>query len=113
LEQLIFMGANGYIVDNERQTLLTFQNIERLRDIPIHFIHGCENAVYSPVSTSKDYDLLIGTMGHEGSMYKRSIFPDKGHLDCWMGRSSYKDVYCLVEAHAREVILKRDLKAKR
>ena len=111
LEHLVYMGSHGYIVDNDYHTLLTPKNIERLRGIPINFIHGGKNAVYSPLATVKDYDLLLNSMGEE-SLYTRRVFPNKGHLDCWMGHSSFRDVYFEVEEHAKTTILYRDLKAK-
>lgn len=109
LEQLEFMGVNYYVVDNEGQSLLTKENIERLRGIPIHFIHGLMNTVYSPESTNKDIDLLFQTFGNSDDMYTRTPFPDKGHLDCWMGHSSYRDVYVDVEEHAAKTIHERGL----
>jgi hypothetical protein len=112
LEQLIYMGDNGYIVDNQNRSLLTPENLERLRGIPISFIHGGENTVYSPVSTMKDYDLLLSTMDNQDSLYERWVFADKGHLDCWMGHGSKRDVYSKVEEHARATILKQGLKGK-
>jgi hypothetical protein len=109
LEQLEFMGVNGYVVDNHGNTLLTPENIERLRDIPIHFIHGERNAVYNPVSTMNDMDLLMYTFGNPENMYSRTPFPNRGHLDCWMGHSSYRDVYVDVEQHARKIVTERGL----
>ena len=105
----MFMGYNGYIVDNNSNTLLTSENIERLRGIPIFFIHGNENAVYDPISTMKDLDLLTETFGNQKSLYDRQLFLDKGHLDCWMGHESHNDVYFQVEQHARATILERGL----
>jgi hypothetical protein len=104
LEQLTYMGSHGHIVDNKNQTLLKPENIERLRGIPIYFIHGDKNTVYDPVSTMKDYDLLCSKVENGEFLYKRSIFQEKGHLDCWMGHSSFKDVYVEVEKHARATI---------
>jgi hypothetical protein len=109
LEQLVFMGVNGYVINNQGNTLLTKENIERLRGIPMHFIHGELNTVYNPVSTDKDMDLLIYTFGNPDNMYTRTPFPDKGHLDCWMGHSSYRDVYVDVEEHASKIIDERGL----
>ena len=112
LEQLMYMGYHGHIVDNNFRTLLTHENIDRLHGIPIFFIHGGQNSVYSPVSTVRDYDLLLNTMDGQKSLYKRSTFSDKGHLDCWMGHGSYKDVYVQVEEHARTTILEHGLKGR-
>lgn len=112
LKQLMYMGSHGHIVDNQKQKLLNLENIERLRGIPIYFIHGEKNTVYDPDSTLKDYDLLLNKMDNDESLYERSTFPNKGHLDCWMGHSSFKDVYPQVEEHARRTIIKRGLQAR-
>jgi hypothetical protein len=48
-------------------------------------------------------------MGNKKSLYDRQVFLDKGHLDCWMGHGSHKDVYYRVEQHARATILKYGL----
>ena len=102
LKQLLHMGTQGYIINNSFESLLTDENIERLRNIPILFIHGTNNGVYSPESTLKDYDLLSDKL--DASMYDRWLFDDHGHLDCWMGKSSFIDVYPKVEQHARTTI---------
>ena len=107
LEQLMFMGSNGFIVDNNEMSLVTPQNLEQLRNIPILFIHGGKNAVYSPESTERDYDLLREKFG--GEQYERVIFQERGHLDCWMGKTSFRDVYPAVEGHARKTILAETL----
>ena len=101
LKQLMFMGRNNHIVDNNMASLLTPQNLVRLQDIPILFIHGGQNAVYSPRSTENDYEALREAFGP--SLYERCVFEEKGHLDCWMGKASFKDVYPRVEEHARKI----------
>jgi pimeloyl-ACP methyl ester carboxylesterase len=101
LQQLMFMGSNNYIVDNEMTSLLTPENLWRLEDIPILFIHGGQNAVYNPRSTEMDYDTLRETFG--ATNYKRYVFEEKGHLDCWMGKASFRDLYPRVEEHASQI----------
>lgn len=96
------MATNGFVVNNDLQSLVTVQNIERLRDIQILFIHGGQNAVYSPESTMRSYDSLRDQL--DSSHYERWVFEERGHLDCWMGKSSYMDVYPVVEQHARKTI---------
>jgi len=103
------MGVNGFVCDNQGNSLLTDENIQRLRGIPIHFIHGELNAVYNPVSTMNDMDFLTYTFGNPGNIYSRTPFQNRGHLDCWMGHSSYRDVYVDVEEHARKIIAERGL----
>jgi len=107
LQKLMFMGSNGFVVDNNEISLVTPQNLERLRDIPILFIHGGANTVYSPESTEKDYDFFREMFG--GEHYERVVFHGRGHLDCWMGKTCFRDVYPAVETHARKTILARDL----
>jgi len=101
LDQLVEMAKKGYLMDNERRNIVTRENIERLRNIPILFIHGGQNAVYAPESTVKSYDMLREQL--DASQYERWEFEDRGHLDCWMGKSAYMDVYPLVEQHARKI----------
>jgi hypothetical protein len=109
LKQLMFMGTHGYVVDNDEQTLLTPENIKRLHDIPILFIHGEKNTCYSPESTMKCYDLLRRKFTGDSSLYERVVFENRGHLDCWMGKDSYLDVYPQVEEHAKATIVARGL----
>lgn len=102
------MGTRGFIVDNDTHKIQDEVNLERLRDIPIFFIHGAKNAVYDPESTVKDLDLLTAKLNGNGeeTHFTRKVFEERGHLDCWMGKSSFKDVYPMVEQHARRTILK-------
>jgi hypothetical protein len=102
LRHLMFMGSHSYVVDDASRSILTDENIERLRNIPIFFIHGGHNTVYSPESTLKDYDLLRDKFG--ASQYERWVFEDKGHLDCWMGKGSFIDLYPRVEQHASKTM---------
>lgn len=101
------MGSHGYVTDNDERSLVTPANLERFRDIPILFIHGAQNTTYSPVSTERDYDLLRETFG--GEQYERVVFPGRGHLDPWMGKTSFRDVYPAVETHAKKTILTKIL----
>ena len=107
LQKLMFMGSNGFVVDNDEKSLVIPKNLDGLRGIPIQFIHAGENTVYTPESTEKDYDLLRETFG--GENYERVIFQERGHLDCWMGKTSFRDVYPAVETHARKTILAQNL----
>lgn len=110
LKQLQFMGSHGQVVDNEYKNLVTDENLKRLHHIPISLIHGEDNTVYDPVSTDRDLQMLLDRF-KDSAHYKRKLFPDKGHLDCWMGSKSYIDVYRWVEERARETITERGLYA--
>jgi hypothetical protein len=102
LNHLMFMGREGYVVDDKFQSILTPENLRRLEGIPILFIHGEENAVFNPECTMKDHNLLRERFG--GDNYERVEYAGKGHLDCWMGKASFADVYPKVEQHAERII---------
>jgi hypothetical protein len=108
LRQLMYMGSHGYVVNNKFESLVTPENIERLKDIPILFIHGEKNTCYAPESTMMSFDSLRKHFG--GDNYQRWVFGGYGHLDCWMGKGSYMEVYPKVEQHALETIVKKVLR---
>ncbi|KAJ4302940.1 hypothetical protein N0V90_001831 [Kalmusia sp. IMI 367209] len=66
-------------------------NLERMRGLKIQFLSGGANVVYDPWSTSEIYDLLRHEFGTED--YERVVVAGYRHLDTWMGKDSYKDVY--------------------
>ena len=98
LQHLMYMGTHGCVTDNNNQSLVTDQNLERLRDLPILFISGSENVVYSPETTDKSYTKLTTTFQQQG--YQCEAIEGYGHLDCWMGKDAVKDVYPRVLTHA-------------
>lgn len=102
------MGSHGHVVNNKLENLVTTESIERLKGIPIFFVHGEKNTCYAPESTMMSYDSLQGKFGADS--YQRWVVKDYGHLDCWMGKRSYQDVYPRVEQHAMEMITKHGLR---
>jgi len=44
----------------------------------------------------------------KGLMYERVEVPGYGHLDCWMGRRAYMDVYPMVRERVDRVVRGRD-----
>ena len=102
LEQLMEMGRDHNVVNNLHESLVTKDNIERLRDIPILIIHGEDNAIYDLESTKDSFDTLREQLNM--SQYERVQFEGKGHLDCWMSPRSFWDVYSRVEQHAEKTI---------
>lgn len=114
LNLLMRMGSDGHAMTNGPlfERLTTRENINRLRGIPFLLFVGRDNAVLSPESTEKTYEILCDTFGskyggsdagapseaedhmHAGrAEYRRKVIPGYGHLDCWMGRNAWKDVY--------------------
>ena len=98
LEHLMYMGTKGYVTNNEHVSLVTKQNIERLKGVPILFISGADNVVYTPETTERSYTTLTNTFNT--TAYEREVFQGYGHLDCWMSPAAAKDIYPSVHAHA-------------
>lgn len=59
---------------------------------------GSDNKVLTPEATERTYSILRDTFGTKG--YERKVIQGYGHLDCWMGREAYKDVF----PEVREVV---------
>ncbi|KAL7273366.1 hypothetical protein RUND412_003786 [Rhizina undulata] len=106
LTHLMRMGTSSYVMDNNYISLITESNLVRLRGLPILFISGGQNTVYSPESTDQSYNLLREEFGPDN--YQRIVFPERGHLDCWMGKTAYRDVFPRVEDHVEHVIQATD-----
>ena len=101
LNLLMKMGYEGHVMTNapEYKVLDTDENVQRLRGIPFLFFVGRDNAVLTPESTERTYERLcdtFGTVGPNGGEYRRRVVPGYGHLDGWMGRNAWKDVYPFV-----------------
>lgn len=116
LHLLMKMGLDGHVMTNGPlfERLTTPENVDRLRGVPIMLFVGSENAVLSPEATERTYEVLCDTFGtksgeylgageqegvhngDEGVDYRRRVVPGYGHLDCWMGRNAWKDVYPMV-----------------
>ncbi|KAJ7757153.1 hypothetical protein B0H16DRAFT_1538314 [Mycena metata] len=97
LSYVMHTGIAGHSIDNEGNDLVTEANLARLEGIPILFLSGGDNVVFTPVSTSMSYDDLRERFGT--SLYKRVVVPGYGHLDPWMGERSRYDVYPIVGEH--------------
>ncbi|CAN8095234.1 unnamed protein product [Discula destructiva] len=122
LQLLMKMGVDGHVMTDgplfERMT--TPENISRLRGVPFLLFVGAENAVLSPEATERTYEVLCNTFGtktsgdgcsvagdepHDAGTvdYRRRVVPGYGHLDCWMGRNAWKDVYPMVRGEVDRV----------
>lgn len=102
LGHLMYMGLRGYVTNPQGNVkLVTTENIDRLKGIPILFIAGAENTVYTPENTDVSFTSL--STAHGVQWYERQVFEDRGHLDCWMGATANKDVYPRVRRHIERV----------
>ncbi len=77
--------------------LVTPENIDRLKGLPILFLSGTGNMDFTAENTDISYTTLCNA--HGKALYEREVFPGKGHLDAWMGAAAYKDVYPRVRRH--------------
>ncbi|KAI5867312.1 FAD/NAD(P)-binding domain-containing protein [Durotheca rogersii] len=130
---LMKQGVAGGVMGNGPlfERLDTLDNIRRLKGIPIMLFVGRDNAVLSPESTERTYEILMDAFGmgkgggdnmtvagasgdaagtgntagkSAGIRYHRRVVPGYGHLDCWMGRNAWKDVYPFVREEVDRVV---------
>ena len=99
LSWLMKTGRLNSVTTNEPVSadLVTPENIDRLKGLPILFLSGTGNMVFTAENTDISYTTLCNA--HGKGLYEREVFPGKGHLDAWMGSTSYRDVYPRVERH--------------
>lgn len=129
LHLLMRMGKYGAVMKNAKdnfEELPTAENVQRLKGIPIFLFVGRENAVLTPASTEKTYEVLTDTFGNnygecaispggsrkncDGVMYTRRIVPGYGHLDPWIGRNAWRDVYPMVREEMDRIVRGDDYK---
>ncbi|AEO62896.1 uncharacterized protein THITE_41229 [Thermothielavioides terrestris NRRL 8126] len=103
LHLLMRMGAEGHALGNAPlfERLTTPENVRRLRGLPVLLFVGRDNAVLSPEATERTYETLCDAFGDAD--YRRRVVPGYGHLDCWMGRNAWKDVYPFVREEVDRV----------
>ncbi|KAI0011059.1 glucose-methanol-choline oxidoreductase [Xylariaceae sp. FL0662B] len=110
LHLLMRQGCAGGVMSNGPlfERLDTPANVrQRLRGVPVLLFVGRDNAVLTPESTQRTYEALteaFGTRADDGVQYRRRVVPDYGHLDCWMGRNAWKDVYPFVREEVDRVV---------
>ncbi|KAI0779458.1 cholesterol oxidase [Fomes fomentarius] len=113
LHLLMRQGSEGHILANGPlfEVLTTPENVRKHigGQLPIFLFVGRDNAVLSPRATEKTYEILCDTFGQSGqngheTMYRRRVIPGYGHLDCWMGRNAWRDVFPIVRAEVDRVV---------
>jgi cholesterol oxidase len=65
--------------------------------MPITFIHGEKNKLFTPKSTEETYNRLCNVNGK--NLYKRHIIKNYGHNDCMYGKNAAVDVFPKVLDH--------------
>lgn len=87
--------------------LATPENIKRLKGIPILFLSGSENMVFTAENTDTSYTTLCNAHGR--NWYEREVFHGRGHLDAWMGPTACGDVYPRVKRHIDTVLQRQEI----
>jgi len=95
--ELVPECGSGFLKDVavgvRRNSILNAEDLEhldRLR-LPILFISGQENRMFIPESTAQSYQLLRDTNGP--SLYRRTVYPGFGHLDCYIGAGAAEQIW--------------------
>lgn len=99
LEHVVRTGSRGGCL--EYKQAVPDASLERLHGVPILFMSGSENQVFSPESTLRDYEMLRREFG-EG-LYRRFLVEGYGHLDTIVGDRAVQDVFWRVKGHLEGV----------
>jgi cholesterol oxidase len=70
-------------------------HLDRLR-LPLAFIHGEHNRLFTPEGSELTYNLLREVNGPD--LYVRHVIKDYAHMDCFIGKNAARDVYPIVTA---------------
>lgn len=79
--------------------LMTPHNLQRLASLRLCFLSGGDNAVWKPAATKRSFD-TFRQFFPDGD-YQRIVVQGYGHMDCWIGKDAYKDVYPRVAHHVQ------------
>ncbi|KAI9049250.1 hypothetical protein LZ554_007097 [Drepanopeziza brunnea f. sp. 'monogermtubi'] len=103
LHLLMQMGRRGLVTTNAPLfgDMTTPAHLRRLARLPVMLFSGADNQVLSPEATERSYGLLRDAFGPAN--YTRHLIQGYGHLDCWMGREAYVDVFPRVRAEVDRV----------
>ncbi|PMD29237.1 GMC oxidoreductase [Hyaloscypha variabilis F] len=105
LHTLMQQGYRGTVTTNGPlfTPLTAPSNLRRIKGIPMLLFSGSDNKVLTPEATDKTYGILRDMFGGDSGLYRREVIRGYGHLDCWMGRESWRDVFPVVRAEVDRV----------
>ncbi|KAH0562026.1 hypothetical protein GP486_003271 [Trichoglossum hirsutum] len=98
LQQTMELGLRGTLLPDPH---LDEESIRRLERIPIQLISGDENVVFDPESTRKSEEVLRRSIPK--GRWERVVVKGYGHLDLWMGREAWRDVWPRVAEYVERV----------
>jgi choline dehydrogenase-like flavoprotein len=64
--------------------------------VPLMFLHGEHNRLFTPEGSQLTYDYLVETNGPD--LYTRTVVPGYAHMDLFVGKDAGRDVYPLLAA---------------
>lgn len=88
-EHLALIAREDRVVDVDGQDIY-MPHLDRLQ-LPLFFIAGEENRLFFPETSKRTYDQLVDRFGPDN--YRRTVFPDYAHMDCFIGRSADEDIF--------------------
>ncbi len=71
-------------------------------DMPVHFISGSRNQEMLPESTMRTWHWLTSNELSEESKFTREIFADYGHMDTFIGKNAWEEVFPRLIARLRK-----------
>ncbi|MEL6642044.1 MAG: hypothetical protein AAFP98_12170, partial [Pseudomonadota bacterium] len=92
--------AEGHAVSNS-QDIDYMQDPGRLT-MPIHFIVGAKNPLMVPECSLRTIDWLRKNHKHFEYRYTRTVYQGYGHIDCFIGRDAWKDIFPDIVAKLNE-----------
>ncbi|CAG8682095.1 12545_t:CDS:2, partial [Dentiscutata heterogama] len=95
---LYIVTAQKLISYDKKNVYVTEENVKKNLNFPVSLIHGDKNVVFDIKSSRKSYDTLVN-YAQNPDFYSIHEIAGYGHLDCWWGNNSYKDVFPKVLDH--------------
>jgi len=87
---------------NKEDIYMTDENIRNSMNMPILFLHGEENCLFTPHGTAADLEMLQRVNPTKSHLYKRKTFKDYAHLDCFVGVNAAVDIFPTILQHLEE-----------
>jgi choline dehydrogenase-like flavoprotein len=88
--QLGAIMHRGLAVDAQGRAIYTSTEAAQRLALPISFLSGATNQIFSPESGQRTRVWLTGHNGR--ALYRQRIVPGYGHMDLFIGRNAHRDV---------------------
>ena len=89
MTHLSHMVRAGHAVNADGQDVYV-PHVRRLH-LPISFMHGSLNQEFLPESTETTFEWV--RKHNPPELYTRRVFPDYGHMDCFVGKRAARDIF--------------------